>query len=287
MTPTPMPLHVYTAGQGFPLLCLHGHPGTGRSMAVFTEHLSQRFLTLAPDLRGYGNSRSRQPFQMRDHLVDLEHLLDSRGIQRCAILGWSLGGILALELALRLRERVSGLILVATAARPRGDHPPISWQDELLTGVASILNRLYPAWPWNIETFGKRSLYRYLIRQHTPYAYRRLAFEALEAYLTTSRSATQALVTAQRQRYSCLPELPQLSLPALVLAGADDRHINAAASQETARALANAEWRCYANTAHLFPWEIPEQVRNDLDDWLNRHPQVTALTSDLSSEIDR
>ena len=72
---------------------------------------------------------------------------------------------MAIELALRFPERISGLILVATAAKPRGSHPPISWQDNFYTGVASILNKLNPGWAcWNIETFGKRSLYRSLIQ---------------------------------------------------------------------------------------------------------------------------
>jgi proline iminopeptidase len=63
------------------------------------------------------------------------------------------------------------MILIATAARPRGSHPPISWEDNLYTGIASLINRVVPGWQWNIDTFGKRSLYRYLIQQHTPQAY--------------------------------------------------------------------------------------------------------------------
>ncbi|MEM1311574.1 MAG: alpha/beta fold hydrolase, partial [Cyanobacteria bacterium P01_H01_bin.153] len=53
-----MQLQVEKQGAGYPILCLHGHPGSGRCMNVFTEHLSQRFTTIAPDLRGYGDSRT-------------------------------------------------------------------------------------------------------------------------------------------------------------------------------------------------------------------------------------
>jgi proline iminopeptidase len=211
---------------------------------------------------------------MEDHLTDLETLLDRFKLEKCLVLGWSLGGILAMELAIRLPERVSGLILIATAARPRGSHPPVSWQDNFYTGVASILNRLQPSWEWNIQTFGKRSLYRYLIQQHTPTAYRYLAEEAMAAYLQTSTAATRALTTAIRAGYNRLAELEEIQCPSLVLAGAEDRHITAASSQETAQHLKDSEWRCYPNTAHLFPWEIPHQVLNDIDSWINLHPEV-------------
>ncbi|MEH2135550.1 alpha/beta fold hydrolase [Nostoc sp.] len=267
-------LNVYIQGQGFPILGLHGHPGTGRSLSVFTNHLSKRYQTIAPDLRGYGKSRWNGNFDMNDHLTDLEALLDRLNIEKCLVLGWSLGGILAMEMALRLPERITGLILVATAAKPRGSHPPITWQDNLYTGVAGLLNYIKPSWQWNIETFGKRSLFRYLIQQHTSTTYHYIAKEAVPAYLQTSPAATRALYSAIQSGYNRLPELPQIQCPSLVLAGDRDRHITSDSSLQTAQHLPNSEWQCYPNTAHLFPWEVPQQVLNDIDCWLEEHPQV-------------
>jgi proline iminopeptidase len=272
--PLAVKLQVLVQGSGFPMLCLHGHPGMGRSLSVFTQSLSQRFQTLAPDLRGYGGSQTSRAFLMTDHLTDLEALLDDYQVKRCLILGWSLGGILALEMALRSPQRVSGLILVATSARPWGNHPPIHWQDNLYTGMAAILNRLRPGWQWNIDTFGRRSLFRYLIQQHTPATYRYLAQEAVPAYLKTSRLASRALSQALQQGYNRLSDLSKIQCPCLVLAGEGDRHITCASSQETANLLPKSQWCCYPNTAHLFPWEIPGQVLADIDDWLRSHPQV-------------
>lgn len=285
-------LNVHIKGEGFPILCLHGHPGSGRCMSVFANHLSPRFQVIAPDLRGYGQSRTRTDFQMPDHLLDLEALLERLNIKRCLLLGWSLGGILGLELALRNPEKITGLILVATAARPRSNHPPVHWQDLFYTGLCGILNWIKPGMQWNINLLGKRSLFRYLIQQHTPLAYQYLAQEAIAAYLQTSPQANRALNHALKYGvdavlgappgeqvgcYNRLWAMDQIQCPCLVLAGAEDRHITAASSQETANRIQNCQWQCYPNTAHLFPWEIPGKVLADIDQWLALNPQVVSF----------
>jgi proline iminopeptidase len=271
-----MNLKVEIKGQGFPILCLHGHPGSGSSMSVFTNSLSQQYQTIAPDLRGYGKSRFQGNFEMKDHLVDLKKLLDNYDISRCLLLGWSLGGILALELILKYPERFSGLILIASAAYPRSNHPPVSWQDLLYTGIAGIINFFKPGWQWNINTFGKRSLFRYLLSQQTPAAYNYLATEGVPAFWQTSNAAHKALSQALQQGYNCLDSLSSIDIPCLILAGDRDRHITASSSQETAIRLRNSKWKCYPNTSHLFPWEIPNQIMEDINQWLNDHPELVA-----------
>lgn len=272
----PFPLHTLTQGQGYPILCLHGHPGSGASMDVFTNYLSQNFYTIAPDLRGYGKSRTREPFAMEQHIDDLINFLDHYKIEQFLVLGWSLGGILAMELALRFPERVTGLILVATAARPRSNHPRVSWQDNLYTGIAALINYIRPSWSWNIETFGKRSLFRYLIQQHHAIAYKYIAKYAMPAYLQTSNHATQALFQAIRAGYNRVPNLSQIKCPALILTGEQDRHITTEASRETANHIHNSQLVSYPQTAHLFPWEIPHQVLEDIENWLQQHPEVAS-----------
>ena len=237
-------------------------------MSVFTEPLAKLgFRTYAPDMRGYGNSKTRYPFEMTRHLDDLEELLTRFKIEKCLVLGWSLGGIMAMELALRRPQTVEGLILIGTAARPRGSHPPISLMDNVLTGIAGALNYVSPGWKGAIA-LGKHSLFRYLIQQHTPTAYRYLAKQGAPAFLQTSRHAESALFTAIRAGYNRLPDLKTLTMPSLMLCGECDRHITADASLETAKALPNCETHCYPNTAHLFPWEIPTQVNQDIQTWL-------------------
>ncbi|MGF1540931.1 MAG: alpha/beta fold hydrolase [Pleurocapsa sp.] len=264
-----MHLNLQIKGKGYPILCLHGHPGSGASMSVFTNPLSRQYQTIAPDLRGYGRSHFKGNFQMEDHLDDLQQLLDRYQIDDCLLLGWSLGGILALELALAFPQRFKGLILIASAAYPRSSHPKINWQDLLFTGVAGIVNYFKPGWQWNINTFGKRSLFRYLVQNQTPPTYHYLAKQGLPAYFKTSAAANRALSQALGRGYNRQQDLHRIKIPCLVLAGESDRHIVPLASQETAQNLPNCQCKVYPNTAHLFPWEIPDLVLSDIEQWLN------------------
>ncbi|MEO1134885.1 MAG: alpha/beta fold hydrolase, partial [Cyanobacteria bacterium J06639_1] len=66
---------------------LHGHPGNGAAMEVFAAALSDRYWAIAPDLRGYGRSRTSHSFVMTDHLSDLEALLAKLDIDRFWVLG--------------------------------------------------------------------------------------------------------------------------------------------------------------------------------------------------------
>jgi len=100
------------------VLCLHGHPGNSEAMQIFAQYFhAQGIRAISPDLRGYGNCKATMSFTMLDHIQDLWDLL-KRDLQseqqdllnehletEYLILGWSLGGILALELALRAAEQ--------------------------------------------------------------------------------------------------------------------------------------------------------------------------------------
>ncbi|WP_159790370.1 alpha/beta fold hydrolase [Sodalinema gerasimenkoae] len=269
-------LYTDIRGEGMPILCLHGHPGNSQSLSVFTDALSPHYRTISPDLRGYGRSHTSLPFSMEAHLEDLEALLTRLDLDKFWLLGWSLGGILALELALRHPEQVLGIIGVATAARPRSEHPPVSRAMLAYSALAGISNGVFPGRQWIIDHWGRRSLFRYLVSRQTPAVYRYLAREGISAYLGTTPLARRALSQALRDGYDRRSQLSQLHCPCLWLIGEGDRHITPASSHETARLLPHCDVRVYEETAHLFPWEVPHLVCQDILTWLT-HPERQAL----------
>ncbi len=277
------------------VLCLHGHPGNSEAMQIFAQYFdAQGIRAIAPDLRGYGNCKATVSFTMLDHIQDLWDLLESdlqseqqdflneHQETEYLILGWSLGGILAIELALRAAERqnasqnnlapkIVGLILIATAAKPRSSLPNVAWWEYANLAIAVALHWIVPKQRWHIEWFGKRSLIKYLIQQHTQVAYDQISHIGARAYLQTSRYAQQALTQALRQGYDRTGDLAKIQIPCLAIAAEQDRHITAASTLETAKLLPNCEFISYPNTAHLLPWEIGDRLLADIDAWCDRH----------------
>ena len=107
----------HESGSGRPLVLLHGW---SMSSAVFNEMLpllGAERLVLAPDLRGHGASGTADGYALDDFVADLEAWLLALGHGEIDLLGWSLGGQVAIRLATAARIRVRRLILVATTPR--------------------------------------------------------------------------------------------------------------------------------------------------------------------------
>jgi len=78
--------HVAKIGVGEPLLMLHGWPEFWLTWEPVMERLKDRFMLIAPDLRGFGNSdKPSGPFGPPDHATDMISLLDALGIKRVGI----------------------------------------------------------------------------------------------------------------------------------------------------------------------------------------------------------
>jgi len=110
-----MRLAVTEAGQGPPLILLHGLFGAGQNWGAIRKALAPRFRVLTPDLRNHGASPRAAAMTYDAMAQDIADTLDAAGIARAAVLGHSMGGKAAMAFALAHPERVERLVVADIA----------------------------------------------------------------------------------------------------------------------------------------------------------------------------
>ena len=113
------------AAGGLTVLCLPGLTRNSRDFEALAPHLAARYRVVCPDLRGRGFS-ARDPQWQNYHpvtyLADLQRMMDVLELRRVAIVGTSLGGLLAMMLGATVPERVAGIVLndIGPEVDPKG-----------------------------------------------------------------------------------------------------------------------------------------------------------------------
>ena len=116
-------LFVRAFGSGPPLLLIHGLGSSGDDWAFQLPRWAQGYRLIVPDLRGCGRSDTPPgDYSIAGFANDLVHLLDRLEIERCAVVGFSMGGAVALELALTHPLRLSHLVTINSLPSYRVDH---------------------------------------------------------------------------------------------------------------------------------------------------------------------
>jgi len=101
-------------GPGLPVVLLHGSPGSRRDLGRVAAGLRPRHRTILPDLPGFGDSERDVPdYSIRAHARYVLQLLDELGIERFHVVGFSMGGGVALNLAELAPERVASVVLLS------------------------------------------------------------------------------------------------------------------------------------------------------------------------------
>lgn len=97
-----------------PVIVLHGSPGKGVDLAGLSTHLSECYRLIVPDLPGFGYSAQSIPdYSIRAHSQYVRQLLDRLGIEKAHVVGFSMGGGVALNLADLAPGRVASLTLLS------------------------------------------------------------------------------------------------------------------------------------------------------------------------------
>jgi len=115
-------IHYERTGAGPPLLLIHGLGSSGDDWAFQRDDFARTHTLILPDLRGSGRSaKPRGPYSIARFAADLWALLDALAIGPLDLLGFSLGGAVAIEMALLRPQQVRRLIVCNTLASYRTD----------------------------------------------------------------------------------------------------------------------------------------------------------------------
>jgi 3-oxoadipate enol-lactonase len=244
-------IHYIEPGDGRPLLCIQGMSGTHVSWGEpFLAALRARGLApLAYDHRSTGRSdRADEPFTLGDLAEDALGLLDALGHDRIDVLGISMGGMVAQELALRHPQRVRSLVLGCTYAG--GPEGALAGPDvQQLLGEALMSGDRERALRAGFEVNLSK---RFATEANWP-AFREMATTLPVAVSVIGRQA-QAI-----GRHDTSARLAELAMPVLVVHGEEDRMLPVANGRAIAAAIPGARLEVLEGVGHLFWWEEPER----------------------------
>lgn len=227
------------------ILFLHGLGGDRTSFDPQIGAFGPRFRHLAWDMPGYGDSPPLPEMTFAALAQAALRLLDAAGAARAHLVGHSLGGMVAQEIAIAAPERVASLVLSATS--PAFGPPGGDWQKRFLAERLAPLERgLTPA-DLAAEVIAG------LVGEGADAAGVRAAVAAMGRVApATYRAALRCLVAFDRR-----DSLAAIAAPALVLAGARDALAPPAMMARMAARIPGARFATIAGAGHLANLERP------------------------------
>jgi pimeloyl-ACP methyl ester carboxylesterase len=232
-------LHYQVAGAGPAVVLLHGLSGSTRWWAHNHAVLAQDFRVYGIDLIGFGRSRG-QRFVLHEAACGLVAWLDQLGLAQAHLVGHSMGGYIAADLAAHFPERVDRLVLVNAAAIP--------------------FHRTYLHDAWGLV----RAV-RYVPVSFLPV----LLQDALLSGPRTLALALREIVAGDLRA-----DLGRVQAPTLVVWGEHDTVIPMRIGRELHSRLPNAAWAVIEGAGHNPMWDRPQAFNRVVSDFLcGRNPQ--------------
>ncbi len=131
-------LYFETLGAGRPLILLHGGLGSGEMFGPVLPALAERHQVIAVDLQGHGRTADiDRPIDVRLMADDIAALIDHLGLDRPDLVGYSLGGGVALHTAAKYPSKVGRLVVVSANIRPDAIYPEMRAQQGQVNAAAA------------------------------------------------------------------------------------------------------------------------------------------------------
>ncbi len=271
-----IPIHYEVHGDGGdPLLLLMGlgidSLGWERQVPAFAG----RHRVITVDNRGVGRSgKPPGPYTTAAMADDAAAVLDAVGVERAQVVGVSMGGMIAQELALRHPARVAALVLAVTSARPGDDARAVAEQGSAKSGLSllgdaaggsdmaradlgELLRFLMPL------TFSERFL-----REEGAYLHSLFMRMVDHGFSLPGFAAQVNAVLA----HDASARVPSLRAPTLVLTGSGDRLVPPHHSDELARLIPGSTLVKVEGGSHGLNFEQPEVFNRVVLDFLAAHP---------------
>jgi pimeloyl-ACP methyl ester carboxylesterase len=232
-----------------PIILLHGYSDSWFSFSRVLTPLAREARVYALDLRGHGKTdKPATGYTMRDLAADVVAFMDAKGIVRATVIGHSMGGFVAQQVALAAPKRVSHLVLVGTARTG----PDVTGFAELEQAVATLPDPVPDAFVREFQ----------LSTVHVPVGDAFIDRAVAESLRLPSRVWRE--LAAGMRATSRAVALGRAGIPTLVLRGERDAYVSAAETDSLIAMVHASRFEVYPNTGHALHWEQPAAFARDV-----------------------
>lgn len=237
-------MHYELVGEGETLVLVHGLGSSAEDWEEPAAKFARHFRVIVPSMRGFGLSdKPPGPYSVAQFASDLLALLEHLNIDRCHLLGFSMGGAIAFQFALDAPGRLCSLIIVNSVP---------SFEMDTLRKRFMVASRVVMA-----RVLGMERVVRILSNRVFPEPHQKEAREKIIArHKTNSKESYLAAINALAG-WSIRPRLGDLKMPALIVAS-DQDYTSVEEKQSTVAAMPNARLGVIANSRHVTYADQPE-----------------------------
>lgn len=252
-------VHYQEKGTGTPLVLLHGFTSSTYTWKDVLEPLSKNFRVIAVDLKGFGFSgKPEGDYTRRAQATLVIQLLDSLKIERAWLCGNSMGGEVALNVAVKSPQRVAGLILIDSGG------VEVTGGNSLAPGylLVPFVGRIFTAFVMTSDKLVREGL------EKSFYDDARITADRVAHYYRPlqTRGGQLAALRARTQagRFPVEEDLSGVKARTLIIWGAEDEVIPLAAGRKMNSLIKDSKLVIIDKCGHLPQEEMPERVLKEM-----------------------